>query len=160
MKQKDFRLMTEKRLIKNHNISSHEEMLALLAAEGIYVTQATMSRDMKELRIIKKHNPDGGYCYAFPADLKALDLATETSQNAVSGVLSLEFSSNIGVIRTSPGYASMVCAVIDSGMGDEIMGTIAGDDTLMLILRKPSDKANVISAMDALMPGVKSKLVI
>jgi transcriptional regulator of arginine metabolism len=79
--------------------------------------------------------------------------------HSVSGIVSLEVSGQMAVIRTRPGYANMLGAVVDASVGSGIMGTIAGDDTLLLILRQDTGEAALVAALTRFLPGIEDKLI-
>lgn len=108
-------------------------MLRLLVAQGYDVTQATLSRDMKQLKIIKKPDSDS-YAYSLPETLD-------------KPPLKVEFSGNLAVIKTRPGYAMGIASDIDRKTVPEIVGTIAGDDTILLIPREGYSREQVITAL-------------
>lgn len=128
-------------LIANYNIDTQEELAKRLAADGYNVTQATVSRDIKDLKLVKVLGDDGVYKYVqsgarenAPAD-KNFTSILETS------VLSVEFAMNIVVIKTHSGMAQAVGFVIDSLGFDEIIGCVAGDDTLLCVTKTEKNAA-------------------
>ena len=158
MKNKAQRLKVIKSLINMQKISSQEELQSLLNERDYTVTQATLSRDLKELKIAKVPDGSAGYRYVVPTDSLAVDVP-ETSELPLVGVKSLEISGQIAVVKTRPGYASVVASIIDSGQNAEIMGTLAGDDTVLLILRHGAAAQKVLDTISALIPGIQDKLM-
>ena len=158
MKDKESRQRIIRHLVERNRISSQEELVGLLRDEGINVTQATLSRDLKDLRIAKIHSENGGYVYALPRGPQVLRALPNQSDHSLAGIESVEFSGNFCVIQTRPGYASMIASFIDMNMGHEIMGTIAGDDTILIILREGTDSAYMLGLLESLLPGVSGKL--
>ena len=136
-------------IIQSGPVFSQDELATRLREEGISSTQATLSRDLKALRISKV--PGEGY--VVPARGRSL------SADFTSGILRIQFSGNLGVIRTRPGLANAVAIVIDGQMVFPVLGTIAGDDTLLLILREGSAVGEVLDALTPLFPEIKNRYV-
>ena len=140
MKNKINRLDTIKMLISSREICSQEELLDYLKKEGMGVTQATLSRDLKQLKVAKASSMTGKYVYVLPNSTVYRRLPenekTVNEMMKFTGFISIQFSYNIAVIRTRPGYASSLAYDIDNHDLSEIVGTIAGDDTIMLVIRE------------------------
>jgi transcriptional regulator of arginine metabolism len=140
-------------LVTNHSPGNQEVLLSLLHKKGFYVTQATLSRDIKQLKIIKSTDTEGHYIYTVPPEniyLKGKPEKTE-SELAVRGFISLEFSGQLAVIKTRPGYAMGIASDIDNKASVAILGTIAGDDTILLIPREGIGKEEVTAGLSALL---------
>lgn len=141
MSRKNDRIENLIEIIKNNNVGSQDELLKLLAARGIFVTQATLSRDLKMLKTTKVPLEHGEYAYMLP-DATTARIKSKTShvvdyaRHLGKGFLSLEFSGNIGVMLTRNGYASGIAYDIDMLNSREIMGTIAGANTVFIVLRE------------------------
>ena len=150
MNDKKIRQQVIKQMVKRLNISSQEELQARLKKEGIKATQATISRDLKDLHLVKLHDDKKGYTYGY-AKNKAKELKTET---AVSGVVGVEFSGNIAVVKTMPGYANVVAGIIDEKMPLEFAGTVAGDDTLLAVIKEGVGHEKAFSALSLYLPNV------
>lgn len=119
-------------------ISSQAELRAVLASEGIDVTQATLSRDLDALGAVKEHSSDGRVRYAVPDGVIARIGPEPVARLAREFLLSAEAAQNLAVLRTPPGGAMVLAGALDrSGIdGDAgIVGTVAGDDTVMVVLR-------------------------
>ncbi len=160
MKIKAQRLITIKQLIGSRKISSQEELVSLLEEEGYKITQATLSRDLKYLKVAKVPDVETGYKYVIPeAAQKTEDLTHRNEEFPVSGVESIEFSGQMAILKTRPGFANGIASVIDSHGPYEILGTIAGDDTILLISREGVSKTDVINALSLFMPGLKEKIL-
>ena len=140
MKEKRLRTITH--ILTNEIIRNQEDLIKSLANKGIMVTQATLSRDMKELKIVKKHDENDLYVYTLPETI--LSVVTETNE---SNRLNIEFSGNLAVIKTLPGYAMAVAFEIDKHNPPEIAGTIAGDDTILIITREGYSREQVDLAL-------------
>jgi len=139
---KEQRLRTVSHIICNEIIRNQDDLIQSLAEKGIYVTQATLSRDMKELRIVKKHDENNLYVYALPDET-----TSAVAEAAESETLRIEFSGNLAVVKTRPGYAMAVAFEIDRHSPREIAGTIAGDDTILIIPREGYSRIQVASAL-------------
>ena len=131
-------------LLQQHPVRSQSDLMELLHEEGIEVTQATISRDLDELRADKVPGPEGGLVYAVPNEggdsgLRPPDLqATGGNRLARVGeeiLISADASGNIVVLRTPPGAAQYLASVIDHTILPEVIGTVAGDDTVLLVTR-------------------------
>ena len=139
MKIKTTRIEALKMLISSKELCSQEEVLQELKKEGFTLTQATLSRDMKQLKVAKAASMNGKYVYVLPNETmyrrvhKPLS-ATEMTRN--SGFLSVQYSGNMGVIKTRPGYASSIAYNIDNSNIPAILGTIAGDDTIFIAIKE------------------------
>ena len=150
MKIKGQRLDTIKMLLSSNEIGSQDELLKELRKEGFVVTQATLSRDLKQLKVAKAASMNGHYVYVLPNETMYKRVHTPlsaTEMMAVPGFQSINFSGNLGVIRTRPGYASSIAYNIDNSEIPEILGTIAGDDTIFIVIREGTDHNAIIDAM-------------
>ena len=136
-------------IIQAGPVFSQDELAARLREAGISSTQATLSRDLKALRISKV--PGEGY--VVPARGRSL------SVDFTSGILRIQCSANLGVIRTRPGLANAVAVLIDNHMVHSVLGTIAGDDTILLILREEATPEVVLDALTPLFPEIKNRYV-
>lgn len=153
------RQLAVRRIVIKNKVSSQEDLLALLEKEGLYATQATLSRDLKELNVTKMHSSDGGYFYSFMEDDSDESPVGKAVGRLTSGVISLEFSSSMAVFKTKPGHASIVSILLDSNLGREIMGTLAGDDTILMPLRDGTDVQNLVNMISTFLPGIKEKVL-
>lgn len=157
MKNKANRLDTIKMIISSKEISSQDELLQELFQEGFVLTQATLSRDLKQLKVAKAANTNGKYVYVLPNDImyKRSNHQKVSDMMIISGFISLQFSGNLAVIRTRPGYASSMAYDIDNCEYDGILGTIAGDDTIMLVVREGVSHDNVRDFLSGIIPNVQ-----
>ncbi|MBX5437160.1 MAG: arginine repressor [Alicyclobacillaceae bacterium] len=131
---KEKRHLRIKELVSQYEIETQEELLRRLEAEGFTVTQATISRDIKELQLIKVVGSQGRYRYAIP--VTAAPVSLDVFRRKLSDVfVSLARANNLLVMKVLPGNAHSVAAMIDSMHIDGLLGTIAGDDTMLLICR-------------------------
>ena len=121
------------KLIQKQVVQSQEQLRELLAASGIDVTQATLSRDIRELRLVKVPNPDGGSAYAVPAQTETL--RPPLHQLLPTLLLSLDGVGNLLVAKTPSGAASALTEALDAQGWPEVVGTIAGDNTILIIAK-------------------------
>ncbi len=149
-------------LLGNHHVRSQTELAELLAAEGVSVTQATLSRDLVELDAVKVRVPSGALVYAVPAEGgdRTPRTATETlaSGNRLARLLaellvSADASANLALLRTPPGAAQFLASAFDRAGFTDILGTIAGDDTVLVISRRPDGGQQLAERFLALADG-------
>lgn len=149
MKNKRNRLQVITELLRASVVGTQEELLGLLADRNLVVTQATLSRDLKLLKVAKTPLANGAYKYVLPSISKTISpqgtFNRFTSQGAV---LSIEFSGNLAVMKTKPGYASAIAWDIDNKGDEEILGSIAGDDTILIIPREGVTREQILSLLD------------
>jgi transcriptional regulator of arginine metabolism len=131
-------------------VRSQGELAQLLAADGVAVTQATLSRDLEEMGALKVRHPEGGTVYAVPDEapgpvLRALSDASDgrVSRLAAELIVSAEASANLVVARTPPGGAQLLASAIDRAGLPDVLGTVAGDDTVLLVARDPRGGAKL-----------------
>ena len=153
MRFKNDRLEAIKLLISSQEIGSQKELLEALEAEGFIVTQATLSRDLKQLKVAKAASMNGRYVYVLPNETmyRRVQKPLPTREMMLTpGFLSIQFSGNIGVIKTRPGYASSIAYNIDNSNIPEILGTIAGDDTIMIVVTEGVQEFEIIDLLHEL----------
>ena len=121
-------------IIQHNNVTTQEELQLRLAEAGFHATQATISRDIKELRLVKELMSGGGYRYTV-SERKAAAEDTRLRNIFKEGVLSVDLAQNIVVVRTMPGLASAACSALDNMDILGMVGSLAGDDTGILIMR-------------------------
>jgi len=121
-------------IVEKNLVETQEELAEKLKEAGIDVTQATISRDIKELRLIKVMSPDGRYRYA-PFAGSETDMSNRLLTIFTESFVSCDYANNIAVVKTLPGMAQASAAALDSMKWPEIVGTIAGDDTIMIVCR-------------------------
>ncbi len=148
---KRFRIMKIKEIIQNQVIETQEELAQALAREGIVVTQATVSRDIKDLMLLKIPYKDGHYRYALSNEKPAMLSKNHTAMLFQQSVIKIDSAMNMVVLHTLPGSASAVAFAIDHARGEEVIGTLAGDDTVLMILRTPEDVPGVIKRIQAML---------
>ena len=153
MKEKQLRQQAIKDAVKKNKVTNQEELSSLLGQRGISVAQATLSRDIRELKISKVHDGDG-YFYSLPGTSASTAGAVESDS-----ILSIEFSGLMCVVHTLPGHANMVAALIDGMRMDTVAGTLAGDDTLLLVLREGCSRGKVVADLAGAFKGLDGKIV-
>jgi len=136
------------RLVRRHRIASQEQLRELLAAEGVDVTQATLSRDIRELGLAKVADPDGGSVYSVPPGAKVVH--PPLAQLVQTLLLTVEGVGPLLVVRTPAGGANTLGSAMDYEGWNEVMGTIAGDDTILLICRSDAARKAVAGRLKAL----------
>ncbi|MFC5447972.1 transcriptional regulator AhrC/ArgR [Paenibacillus aestuarii] len=137
-------------IITNNEIETQDELVESLRAAGFHVTQATVSRDIKELHLIKVPLDDGRYKYSMPADQRFNPL--QRLRRALSDhFVSIDFTDNLVVVKCMPGTANTICALIDNMDWTEVMGTICGDDTILVICRGKENSQNFVNQIMSLL---------
>lgn len=143
-------------LLEHHAVPSQARLAELLADEGTVVTQATLSRDLDEIGAVKVPGPDGVLVYAVPAEggdpspvaAVADEVAVARLARVAAEVLvTADSSANLVVLRTPPGGAQYLASAIDHTVLPAVIGTVAGDDTVLLVTRDPDGGAQVAAAM-------------
>lgn len=124
-----------KDIIEHSVIETQEDLALALKKQHIIVTQATVSRDIKELMLIKVPTGDGRYRYAYPTDKELLYSKSRLLNLFRDSVIGLNFSENIIVIKTLPGAANAVASTLDYAKWPEIIGTLAGDDNILVVIK-------------------------
>lgn len=134
-------------IIKMHDVETQEKLCDLLSEYGYKVTQATVSRDIKELRLVKRMTKGGIYKYAAP-------VGNQFKQNIFTDtVLGIDYAMNTVVVKCHTGMAQAACAALDSMDYDGIVGTIAGDDTIFVLMRTESEARKLVKTFKELVWG-------
>ncbi|UCD24261.1 MAG: arginine repressor [Gemmatimonadota bacterium] len=136
------------RIVQSREVRSQEELRELLHAENIDVTQATLSRDIHELQLIKAAGADGGSFYAVPLD--GAVLRPQLEQLMATLLVSLDTVGNLLVVRTPAGSANALGSAIDRQNWQEVVGTIAGDDTILVVARTEEASRSVAERLSSL----------
>lgn len=158
MSKRQTRLLAITEILTNNSIGSQEELLRLLAARGFFVTQATLSRDLKVLKTTKVVSELGGYRYIItdPTEIpddEIYETVPTTANSAQSGTVeAMEFSGHIVVFRTQFGYASGLAYDLDHMTSPMILGTIAGADTVMVAMREELSREEIIELFAPMLP--------
>jgi len=152
MKVKNNRLEALRLIISSQQLGSQDELLSALQKEGFKLTQATLSRDLKQLKV------GGNYIYVLPNDTMYKRVSTPSNireMMQVPGFVSINFSGNMGVIKTRPGYASSIAWNIDNSDIPQIIGTIAGDDTIFIVIKEGIRHQEVVEALSDVVPNMR-----
>lgn len=141
------------KLVSEKCIDTQESLQAELAKKGFSVTQATVSRDIKELSLIKTIAPDGSYRYSIPALKKS---GMQEGGSAVlsfisESVSSVDYAGNTVVVKCLSGMAQAVCAKLDDTGLDNVVGTLAGDDTIFILMRTESDAQRLLKELNTIL---------
>ena len=136
-------------IITEYPIETQDELLTRLKDEGYKAPQATISRDIKDLRLVKTLGSDGKYRYV-SASKNSTDIRSNFSSLFASSVNSIDFAQNIVVIKTLSGMAQAVCAALDSNDYKAVVGTIAGDDTIFIACRSSQLAVNLTEELKKL----------
>ncbi len=155
MNQKTQRLAVIRKIIKNEVVSSQEELIERLHLEGIEITQSTLSRDLRYMNVSKTPSREHGYLYTVSEGVA--QERVQSSTHLADAIFGIAFSGNIGVITTKSGYANAVSVPIDNHRFGEILGTIAGDNTILLVLREGVSKEQVLSQLQSIFPSLGSE---
>jgi transcriptional regulator of arginine metabolism len=153
---KEERLRKIRELISSKIISSQEELQEELRGHGFLVTQATLSRDLKNLRVVKITQNSGDTRYAIQDG--TIGMPVPVLPDTLEGVLSIEFSGQLGVLKTLPGFANAVAYYIDRLRLPEVMGTIAGDDTILIIAREGISNSRLAGIFSRYFKGLHQKI--
>lgn len=157
MKVKNSRLEALKMLISSMELSSQEEVLKELEKEGFKLTQATLSRDLKQLKVAKAASMNGKYVYVLPNETMYRRVTTPrkaTEMMQRSGYISVNISGQLAIVKTRPGYASALAYDIDNSDSPYILGSIAGDDTIFIALREGASRGQVLEALSYVIPEI------
>ena len=133
---KNYRQAKIRAIVEAQSIETQEELAAILREQKIDVTQATVSRDIKELHLVKVPCGRGKYRYAFPKDLQRAHSEVKMQKIFQDVVTHIETSGNLIVIKTHPGAGGTVAFSLDNANWQEIIGTVAGDDTILVVVRE------------------------
>ena len=134
------------KLIQTKEIGTQDELMEELRAVGCNVTQATVSRDIRELHLVKVMSKSGKYCYALSAS-KDSDTAERLRSLLTTAVTDIDFAGNLVIIKTEAGMAQALCAAIDSADYSEIVGSIAGDDTIFLAAKTQENAVSTAASL-------------
>ena len=155
MKERLCRLKSIKKLIKNNRIESQEELLNHLQKEGFEVTQATLSRDLKLLKVGKVSDGNSGYVYTLPSDEDRIESEQIFAQDFLRGYVSIDWSGNIVVIKTFGGHADSVSNALDCLNMAEILGTVAGENCIFACLREGVTGEEFMAALKKRIPDIE-----
>jgi transcriptional regulator of arginine metabolism len=156
VKNKNKRLAVIKDIITASGVGSQEELLQLLQERGFELTQATLSRDLKSLKVAKVANGTGEYMYRLLSAEKE-DGSLSSPLNSLNMLVSIYFSGNIAVLHTRPGYASGLAYEIDEYGKNIIIGTVAGEDTIIAVIKENITHEEVMKKLIKFIPGLVRK---
>ncbi len=137
-------------IIKEQVIGTQEELGEALKNKGVLVTQATLSRDIKELGLIKIPTPDGYYRYSLPQDRTPGDMLRRAERMFAEAVISVDFAENTIVVKTTNGSAQGVAAALDDLDWPEVVGTVAGDNTILMVIRSKEVVSGILKRFNQL----------
>ena len=137
------------RLITTGDIETQEDLAAELRNLGFQVTQATVSRDIRELRLIKVASKGGGYKYSKP-ERHEIAVSERLTRILSDSLVNVDFSGNLIVVKTLSGSANVAAEALDTLGWPEILGTIAGDNTIFMVARDPAEAGEVVSRISQL----------
>ena len=155
MKERLMRLKTVRKLIKNNRIESQEDLLGHLQKEGFEVTQATLSRDLKLLKVGKASDGHSGYVYTLPDEDERRENKQIYIQDILRGYVSIDYSGNIVVIKTFGGHADAVSNALDALNFEEVLGTVAGDNCIFACLKEGITGEQFLSILKARIPEIE-----
>lgn len=140
-----------KEIVEHSIVETQEELAESLRKKGIEVTQATVSRDIKELRLIKVPTGDGRSRYAFPMEQSVMFSQSRMERMFRDAVIAIDHSQNIIVLKTLPGTAQAVASTVDYAKWPEIIGTVAGDDNILVVVKPIEAVPQVIAKLQSLL---------
>lgn len=157
MNNKQNRLKAIRTIIASERVGSQEELLRILYTKGFEATQATLSRDLKQLKVAKIATSDGSYIYVLPTSPLYKRVSKDQSgreRQEQNGFVSIEFSANIAVIKTRPGYASGIAYDIDRSELPGVLATVAGDDTILLVIKEGYRHDEILAQLGGVVYGL------
>lgn len=137
-------------IIKQNNIGTQNELLELLCAKGVEATQATISRDIKEMRVVKQNTPSGDYVYSVPGVREGSAGASKSMALLLGAVEKTDIAMNTIVVKCHPGAAQAAAAALDKTELTGVAGTIAGDDTIFILCYSEAQAAAAKAKLDEL----------
>jgi transcriptional regulator of arginine metabolism len=156
VKERLVRLKAVQKVIKTYRIESQEDLLGYLEKEGFAVTQATLSRDLKLLKVGKIADGRNGYVYSLPGDDERQEAERAYIQDFLRGYVSIEWSGSMVVIKTYSGHSDSVALAVDNLGLDDVLGTIAGrDNTVFVALREGVTGEDFMSRMKESIPELE-----
>ena len=156
MKERLARLKAIRKLIKTYRIESQDTLLGHLQKEGFIVTQATLSRDLKLLKVGKISDGHNGYVYSLPGDDDRQETERTYVHDFLRGYVSIDWSGNMVVVKTYSGHSDSVALAVDNLALDDVLGTIAGrDNTVFVCLREGVTGEDFMAQMKEKMPEIE-----
>jgi len=156
---KNRRLAIIQELVNVHSPNSQGKLLKLLHERGFAITQTTLSRDIKQLKISKMPNDKGNYTYMNPQN-EPIKISRFIGKDKIvnplnRGFISFDFSNNLGIIKTRQGYANAMASDIDTRASSVILGTIASENTILIIPREGITREEIINTLETIIPEIK-----
>lgn len=155
VKERHARLKIIRKLIKHNRIESQESLLSYLQKEGYEVTQATLSRDLKMLKVGKVSDGNAGYFYTLPSDEENQESEQIYKRDFLRGYVSIDWSGNIVVIKTFPGHANTVSNALDNMNLDDLLGTVAGDNCLFACIKEGVSGEQFVQTLKNRIPEIE-----
>lgn len=158
MAKKNARMEVLKMIISSQELGTQEELIRELTIAGYSCNQSTLSRDLKQLHVLKVQNTEGKYVYMLPGREMYRNVTdTHVTLHSLQrlGVLGVRFSGNMAVVKTLPGYAGRVGYDIDNADIPQVLGTIAGDDCVLVVLCEDAARDQVLDQLSAAIPYIK-----
>ena len=155
LKERHSRLKAIRKLIKNHRVESQETLLSYLQKEGYEVTQATLSRDLKMLKVGKVSDGNAGYFYTLPSDEENQESEQIYKRDFLRGYVSIDWSGNIIVIKTFPGHANTVSNALDNLNLEDLLGTVAGDNCLFACIKEGVSGEDFVKKLKTKLPEIE-----
>lgn len=155
LKERHYRLKAIRKLIKNHRVESQETLLSYLQKEGYEVTQATLSRDLKMLKVGKVSDGNAGYFYTLPSDEENQESEQIYKRDFLRGYVSIDWSGNIIVIKTFPGHANTVSNALDNLNLEDLLGTVAGDNCLFACIKEGVSGEDFVKKLKTKIPEIE-----
>ena len=148
---KGMRQFRIKEIIANQTIETQDELVDALRKTGLHVTQATVSRDIKELMLVKVPAEEGKYRYSMPLDMQRHNPIHKLKRALLDHFTHIDYTDNLVVLKCLPGTANAIGALIDNMEWSEVMGTICGDDTILMICRTKKQSGEIVERLLALL---------
>lgn len=159
MDNKTKRLQVIRDILEKGNVENQEYLLTKLKKKGFDYTQATLSRDLKLLKVAKIPDLSGGYRLVLQEKLDSAKKEVTAKGMPIDNIISIAFSGNLIVVKTYPGYAPTIALAFDNFEFFEILGSVAGDDTLILVIKEDIKRSYLIKALLARLPKLKNLIV-
>ncbi|MGE5605104.1 MAG: arginine repressor [Bacteroidota bacterium] len=137
-------------IIREHVIATQEELGEALKTKDVLVTQATLSRDIKELGLIKIPTPEGTYRYSLPQDKTPGDILRRAQRMFADAVIAVDYAENDIIVKTTSGTAQGVAAALDDLDWPEVVGTVAGDNTILMVIRSKEAVPEILKRFNQL----------
>lgn len=151
MKQKRQEMILN--IISNNDVDTQSRLMELLKESGFSATQATLSRDIRELRLVKVMTDTGIYKYDVPTQEKVTELSTKFRSIFSEAVVSVDYAFHIVVLKCHTGMASAACAALDNMKIRDVVGSLAGDDTIFVLLRNEQQALKLVSEIRQIIKG-------